>query len=127
MSTTTKEKIGYLILNTGTPDAPTIPALKSYLKEFLSDPDMLDYPSTRPDELAKGFDKVKNFPNNFLLDAHLLYSSKLKRIEIISFESQFLTRVNNKPKGGGSILGKIKLSALTMKYLFTFRKNKKIY
>ena len=75
----------------------------------------------------KLFDKVKNFPNNFLLDAHLLYSSKLKRIEIISFESQFLTRVNNKPKGGGSILGKIKLSALTMKYLFTFRKNKKIY
>ena len=61
MSTTTKEKIGYLILNTGTPDAPTIPALKSYLKEFLSDPDMLDYPSTRPAELAKGFDKVKNF------------------------------------------------------------------
>ncbi len=61
MSTTTKEKIGYLILNTGTPDEPTIPALKSYLKEFLSDPDMLDYPSTRPAELSKGFDKVKNF------------------------------------------------------------------
>ena len=61
----------------------------------------------------KLFDKVKHFPNNFLLDAHLLYSSKLKRIEIISFESKFLTRVNNKSKGG-SILGKIEFSALTM-------------
>ena len=61
MSTITKEKIGYLVLNTGTPDAPTVPALRSYLKEFLSDPDMLDYPSTRPDHLAKGFDKVKNY------------------------------------------------------------------
>ena len=61
MSITTEEKIGYLVLNTGTPDAPTIPALRSYLKEFLSDPDMLDYPSTRPDHLAKGFDKIKNY------------------------------------------------------------------
>ena len=39
----------------------------------------------------KLFDKVKHFPNNFLLDAHLLYSSKLKRIEIISFESKLDT------------------------------------
>ena len=61
MSITTEEKIGYLVLNTGTPDAPTIPALRSYLKEFLSDPDMLDYPSTRPVHLAKGFDKIKNY------------------------------------------------------------------
>lgn len=55
-----EKKIGYLILNTGTPDEPTIPALRRYLKEFLSDPDMLDYPSTRPPELSKGFDVVKN-------------------------------------------------------------------
>ena len=55
-----EKKIGYLILNTGTPDEPTIPALRRYLKEFLSDPDMLDYPSTRPPELSKGLDVVKN-------------------------------------------------------------------
>ena len=54
------KKNGYLILNTGTPDEPSIPALRRYLKEFLSDPDMLDYPSTRPEEISKGFDKVKN-------------------------------------------------------------------
>ena len=39
MPITTEEKIVYLVFNTGTPDAPTIPALRSYLKEFLSDPD----------------------------------------------------------------------------------------
>ena len=54
------KKNGYLIINTGTPDEPSIPALKRYLKEFLSDPDMLDYPSTRPPELSKGFDKLKD-------------------------------------------------------------------
>ncbi|GIT12554.1 MAG: hypothetical protein CM1200mP33_7400 [Chloroflexota bacterium] len=43
-------KNGYLILNTGTPDEPTIPALRRYLKEFLSDPDMLDYPSIKPQD-----------------------------------------------------------------------------
>ena len=50
------KKNGYLIINTGTPDEPTIPALRRYLKEFLSDPDMLDYPSTRLPELSKGMD-----------------------------------------------------------------------
>jgi len=53
-------KTGYLILNTGTPDEPSIPALRKYLKEFLSDPDMLDFPSTRPSELSTGFNVVKN-------------------------------------------------------------------
>ena len=48
------KKNGYLIINTGTPDEPTIPALRRYLKEFLSDPDMLDYPSTRLPEFSKG-------------------------------------------------------------------------
>ena len=40
-----KDKIGYLILNTGTPDEPSIPALRRYLKQFLSDPYILDYPA----------------------------------------------------------------------------------
>ena len=51
---------GYLVLNTGTPDEPTIPALKKYLKQFLSDPDMLDYPSTEPIESSKGFNLIKH-------------------------------------------------------------------
>ncbi|MED5255281.1 MAG: ferrochelatase [Chloroflexota bacterium] len=51
---------GYLVLNTGTPDEPTIPALRRYLRQFLSDPDMLDYPATQPIESSKGFDVIKH-------------------------------------------------------------------
>ncbi|BFM07478.1 ferrochelatase [Halioxenophilus aromaticivorans] len=39
-----QEKIGVLITNLGTPDEPTKPALKRYLKEFLSDPRVVEFP-----------------------------------------------------------------------------------
>lgn len=38
------DKIGVLITNLGTPDAPTKPALKRYLREFLSDPRVVEAP-----------------------------------------------------------------------------------
>lgn len=37
-------KIGVLLINLGTPDEPTKPAVKRYLKEFLLDPRVIDYP-----------------------------------------------------------------------------------
>ncbi|MFT6791898.1 MAG: ferrochelatase [Cellvibrionaceae bacterium] len=37
-------KIGVLITNLGTPDAPTAPALRKYLAEFLSDPRVVEFP-----------------------------------------------------------------------------------
>jgi len=40
-------KIGVLITNLGTPDAPTKEALKPYLKEFLSDPRVVEPPPAR--------------------------------------------------------------------------------
>ncbi|GAC13627.1 ferrochelatase [Aliiglaciecola lipolytica] len=39
-----EDKIGVLITNLGTPDAPTKKALRSYLKEFLSDPRVVEVP-----------------------------------------------------------------------------------
>ena len=39
-----KPKIGVLLTNLGTPDAPTKQALKVYLKEFLSDPRVVEVP-----------------------------------------------------------------------------------
>ena len=39
-----KEKIGILITNIGTPDKPNKEALKTYLKEFLSDPRVIETP-----------------------------------------------------------------------------------
>lgn len=39
-----QEKIGVLLVNLGTPDAPTAGAVRAYLAEFLSDPRIVDYP-----------------------------------------------------------------------------------
>jgi protoporphyrin/coproporphyrin ferrochelatase len=38
------ERLGVLMLNLGTPDAPTVPALRTYLAEFLSDPRVVELP-----------------------------------------------------------------------------------
>ena len=35
---------GLILMNLGTPDAPTIPAVRSYLREFLMDPSVIDLP-----------------------------------------------------------------------------------
>ncbi len=43
-SHTQSDKIGVLITNLGTPDSPTPKALKRYLKEFLSDPRVVEVP-----------------------------------------------------------------------------------
>jgi len=62
---------------------------------------------------------IDNYPDDFLLDAHLLY--KLKQgISINSRNSNFLKREANNSKGGGSLLGKIKLSTKTIKYFLNF-------
>ena len=36
--------LGVLILNTGTPDAPTPEAIRPYLKQFLSDRNLINVP-----------------------------------------------------------------------------------
>lgn len=38
------KRIGVLVAQLGTPDAPTPPALRTYLKQFLSDTRVIDYP-----------------------------------------------------------------------------------
>ena len=38
-------KVGVLLVNLGTPDAPTTPALRRYLAEFLADPRVVEIPS----------------------------------------------------------------------------------
>ena len=40
----TDERVGVLLVNLGTPDAPTAPALRRYLAEFLSDPRVVEIP-----------------------------------------------------------------------------------
>lgn len=40
-------KIGILLANLGTPDEPTTPAVKRYLRQFLSDPRVIDLPKLK--------------------------------------------------------------------------------
>lgn len=64
-------KVGILLVNLGTPDAPTAPAVKRYLKQFLSDRRVVEIPpliwqpilrgiilNTRPQKSAKAYAKV---------------------------------------------------------------------
>ncbi len=44
MSAAAKSKVGLLLVNLGSPEAPTPEALKPYLNEFLMDPDVIDIP-----------------------------------------------------------------------------------
>ncbi|WP_197479568.1 ferrochelatase, partial [Oleiphilus sp. HI0132] len=41
---TQEDKIGVLITNLGTPDGPTPQALRVYLRQFLSDPRVVEIP-----------------------------------------------------------------------------------
>jgi len=41
----TRERAGLLLVNLGTPEAPTTPAVRRYLREFLSDPLVIDSPA----------------------------------------------------------------------------------
>jgi protoporphyrin/coproporphyrin ferrochelatase len=64
-------RIGVLLVNLGTPEAPTAPAVKRYLKQFLSDKRVVEIPAfvwqpilrgiilnTRPRKSAKAYGKV---------------------------------------------------------------------
>ena len=67
----TKLRIGVLLSNLGTPDKPQRKELRVYLKEFLSDPRVIETPkliwqvilngiilNTRPQKSAKNYQKV---------------------------------------------------------------------
>lgn len=70
-TTTGRDLPGVLLVNLGTPDAPTVPALRRYLAEFLSDPDVVTLPRllwlpllylvvlrTRPAKSAEAYAKI---------------------------------------------------------------------
>jgi hypothetical protein len=41
---TTRPRVGVVLVNLGTPEAPTGPAIRKYLREFLSDPRVIEIP-----------------------------------------------------------------------------------
>ena len=83
-------KIAILLCNIGTPDAPTTPAVRRYLKEFLSDPRVIELPAilwqpllrlgiltTRPQQSAKLYKKVWTADGSPLLSFTVELASKL--------------------------------------------------
>ena len=67
----TPSRIGVLLINLGTPEAPTPPAVRAYLKEFLSDPRVVEIPralwlpilhlfvlNTRPEASAQRYAQI---------------------------------------------------------------------
>ena len=70
-SPSTALSIGVLLIQLGTPDAPTVPALRRYLRQFLSDPRVIEAPRllwwfilnfrilpTRPQESAAKYQRI---------------------------------------------------------------------
>ncbi|WP_150539408.1 ferrochelatase [Actinobacillus vicugnae] len=58
----TSHKIGVLLANLGTPDEPTTPAVKRYLKQFLSDPRVIDLPKFKWQLILNGIILPKRSP-----------------------------------------------------------------
>ncbi|WGE76736.1 ferrochelatase [Actinobacillus equuli subsp. haemolyticus] len=58
----TLNKIGILLANLGTPDEPTAPAVKRYLKQFLSDPRVIDLPKFKWQLILNGIILPKRSP-----------------------------------------------------------------
>ena len=86
-----QEKIGVLLCNLGTPDAPTRPALRRYLKEFLSDRRVVDFPrplwwlilhgvilNIRPNKSAALYRKIWTENGSPLLDISLRQKDALQ-------------------------------------------------
>jgi ferrochelatase len=84
-------KTGVLLINLGTPDGPTADKVKSYLKEFLMDPLVIDiaYPfrwflvnqiilRTRPKKSAEAYEKIWTSDGSPLLVHTLEFSRKVQ-------------------------------------------------
>ena len=70
-------------------------------------------------------EKLKNHPEDFSLDLFFLYQAKSNAMEIIEFPVYFGKRLYGKSKGGGTIVGKLKLVVRTWGYMFQLRKRVK--
>lgn len=90
MGHATRGKVGVLLLNLGTPDAPTASAVRRYLAEFLSDPRVVEIPKllwmlilhgivlrVRPAKSAALYQKVWTEAGSPLMDISLRQTAKL--------------------------------------------------
>ncbi len=87
------KKIGILLTNIGTPDAPTISAVRRYLKEFLSDPRVVEVPKilwqpflycvllrSRPKQSAELYNKIWTVNGSPLLYYSLELANSVEQV-----------------------------------------------
>ena len=79
--------------------------------------------NAQPKIFPKNFVKfMQDYPYDFSLDLYLLIIAKINNYKILNFEVEFKNRLYGEAKGGGSILGKLKLTIRTIIYIFKLRK-----
>ena len=64
---------------------------------------------------------IDNAPNDFSLDLFFLVQAIRKNYDILEFPVIFNNRRYGISKGGGSILGKVKLTLRTLSYIYGLR------
>ena len=69
------------------------------------------------------FEGIYNAPNDFSLDLFFLVKAIRENYDILEFPVFFNNRKHGISKGGGSILGKIKLTIRTLSYIYKLRFN----
>jgi ferrochelatase len=87
----TPDRTGVLLINLGTPDAPTVQALRPYLKQFLSNPRVVEFPRllwwpilngiilpTRPEKSAEKYAQIW-MPEGSPLKIHTIRQTQLLR------------------------------------------------
>lgn len=98
-------KKGVLIINLGTPDAPTTGKVRAYLREFLNDPRVIDIPMLgrwmllnliilpfRPKKSAAAYAKIWTSTGSPLLEHTRVFTEKLSAIVPEGFEVDFAMR-----------------------------------
>ena len=79
--------------------------------------------NAQPKIFPKNFIKfMQDYPYDFSLDLYLLIIAKINNYKILNFEVEFKNRLYGEAIGGGSILGKLKLTIRTIIYIFKLRK-----
>jgi protoporphyrin/coproporphyrin ferrochelatase len=115
-----RPRVGVLLINLGTPDAPDAPSVKPYLAEFLSDPRVIEIPkylwqpilrgiilNTRPAKSAHAYKQVWTEAGSPLAAITRRQAEALQRAFGAEIRVEFAMRYGN--PGIGSVLNAMKL------------------
>ena len=71
-------------------------------------------------------DSMHDAPHDFSFDVYMLLLARRLRLSVLEFPVAFHARTHGRSKGGGSLTGKLRLSARTLAYLFTMQSRGKL-